>query len=465
MRKLIGIICLLAGHTAIKAQTIEKFSSRVITSELSNPWTIIYGPDDHLWITEGNSYKVSRIDPVNNTKTVIANLIEKRQAAPGGKKWPQNGLMGMALHPGLLNGYPYVYLSYISQISDCAPNFGGCIYKTTIVRYTYNKQVQQLTDPVIICDTIPASNDHNGGRMIIARDYLFYTVGDMGAGQFDNGGRTNHAQDVAYYEGKILRFNLSPDNDEDAYARWIPNDNPFNTGSTQSAVWSIGHRNPQGLAWWNGHLYSSEHGPYSDDEINIIERGKNYGHPVVIGYADGNYDGLAAGVSAHTTLPGQWHTTYPLITNEKANAQQIGAGNYRDPIKTLYPNTGNFLTTLFQKILHGDEEAQWPSEAPSSIAVYTHTAIPGWQNSLLVPTLKGGKLIRMQLNKQGDKIVSDTINYFKGKERYRAIAISPAGDKLYVAIDSSNITSGPSKNNPQQIRCSGCIIEFTYQGQ
>ncbi|RVU02493.1 hypothetical protein EOD41_00705 [Mucilaginibacter limnophilus] len=286
----------------------------------------------------------------------------------------------------------------------------------------------------------------------------------MGAGQFDNGGRPNHAQQVTSYEGKTLRFNIAPDNDKGLNA-WVPNDNPFNTQATQSAVWSTGHRNPQGLAYavtgGTGKIYSSEHGPYSDDELNIIEKGKNYGHPLVIGLLDNNYDGLAAGVSNDTILPGTWHTTYPLINSEAENAKMIG-DSFRQPLISLYPNSHTFLSNLFQKIKGGEKGSDWPSEAPSSIDVYTSSTIPGWKNSLLVTTLKGGKLIRLKLNQNGDKIISDTLNYFKGENRFRDLAISPDGGKIYLAVDSSGVTSGPSKENPQQISYRGCIIELTF---
>ncbi|MBW8683137.1 PQQ-dependent sugar dehydrogenase [Chitinophaga rhizophila] len=490
--KLMITLCLVSCYISTTAQIVqeptrEKFARRVIASGLSNPWTIIYGPDDYLWITEGNSYEVSRINPVDGKKTVLLNISQQRnyprydrmkREESGGKPWPPNGLMGMALHPQLLKGKPYVYVAYIHHFEGadkpgkgCADNDGGCMFKTRIVQYTYNSSQQKLEHPVIICDTIPGSNDHNGGRLLIApvdgKEYLFYAVGDMGAGQFSNAGRLNRVQQITSYEGKVLRFNILPDEDPGTYNRWIPNNNPFNTAQRQSAVWTTGHRNPQGLAYGVidgvGRIYSSEHGPYSDDEVNLIERGKNYGHPLVIGYADGNYDGLAAGVSDKTNLPGEWHTSYPFIASEKANARRIGAETYRDPLTTLYPNAASFLQALFQKIRSGGEDSEWPSEAPSSIAVYTHATIPGWRNSLLVPTLKGGKLIRLKLDEKGEKVVGDTINYFKGKERYRAIEIAPKGDRLFLSVDSTNITSGPSKENPQQISCSGCIIEFTWK--
>ena len=213
-------------------------------------------------------------------------------------------------------------------------------------------------------------------------------------------------------------------------------------------------------------IYSSEHGPFSDDEINIIEKGKNYGHPLIIGYPDDNYNGLAAGVSDHDSLPGKWHTSYPYIKSETENLKIIGAANYRAPLKTLYPNSNAFLTALFNEIKSGNNDAKWPSEAPSSIGIYTSDAIPGWKNSVLLPTLKnGGKLIRLKLSANGDKIISDTINYFKGDVRYRDLAISPDGKKIYLSTDSGAVSSGPSKENPQQVSYKGCILEFTYLGQ
>jgi hypothetical protein len=80
---------------------------------------------------------------------------------------------------------------------------------------------------------------------------------------------------------------------------WIPADNPFTNGGQPTAVYTLGHRNPQGLVWGNVNgtdiLYSSEHGPFSDDEINVIQVGRNYGWPQVAGYCDGNYNGMTIG--------------------------------------------------------------------------------------------------------------------------------------------------------------------------
>ena len=457
----------------------ESFAFRIVAKELTDPWEITYGPDNFLWVTESREYRVSRIDPVTGNKQVLLDLNGEKdftrydnlpQYLNGGKTWPEGGLMGMALHPQLLKGKPYVYLAYLFRFDHAEKNFGGCYFSTRIVRYTYHPDQQKLSDPVTLCDTIPGSNDHNGGRLLIApvngKDFLFYSLGDMGAGQFINGGRPNHAQQKDSYEGKILRFNTEPDADAGTYDKWIPNDNPFNTQG-QSAVWTCGHRNPEGLAYavvdGVGRIYSSEHGPVGDDEINVIEKGKNYGHPLVIGYADDNYNGLAAGVSNNRSLPGPWHTSYPLIGSETDNAKTIGA-DYRDPIKSLCSGSNEVLRSVFSKTQQWGW-ADWPAEAPSSIDVYTSDAIPGWKNSLLIPTLKGNKLIRLQLNAAGDKIVGDTINYFTGIGRLRDIAISPDGLKIYLSVDNTPGSSQPSRHFPGHGSYRGCILEFTYKGK
>jgi PQQ-dependent dehydrogenase (s-GDH family) len=495
MKKIINLISFLyfTMLSTTWAQTIsgpqhEKFEVRIVADKLSDPWEITYGPDAHLWVTEARGYRVNRINPANGTKHVLIDLTNERnfprydklpKEVSGGKPWPQGGLMGMALHPQLLTGKPYVYLSYIyyfagadSAGKGCAVNNGGCFFKTKLVRYEYDGTQQKLFNPITLCDTLPGGNDHNGGRLVIApvngKNYLFYTIGDLGAGQFDNGGRPNHAQNTQSYEGKILRFNIEPDKDANKLDQWVPNDNPFNA-ARQNAVWSYGHRNAQGLSHaviaGKGRLYSSEHGPYSDDEINIIERGANYGHPLIIGYADGNYNGLAASLSDKAFLPGTWHTTYPFIKSEQENAKLIGS-SYRNPIKTLYPNSTAFLTRFFNNVINKTEDDNgWPSEAPSSIEVYTSSAIPNWKNSILLPALKGSKLVRLKLNDAGDQITGDTINYFKGNVRYRDIALSPDGKDIYLAVDSNAISSGPSAKDPHSISYRGCIIVFSYKGQ
>jgi glucose/arabinose dehydrogenase len=347
------------------------------------------------------------------------------------------------------------------------PVDGGYHFLTKIVRFTYDAAVSGLTEPQTICDSIPGSNDHNGGRLLVARvgerEYLFYSVGDMGAGQFKNANRINYAQDPDRLEGKILRFNTEPDQHESGKNAWIPDDNPFNQ-QRQNAVWTLGHRNPQGLAALTiggvDKIYSSEHGPFSDDEVNKIEKGKNYGHPLIIGYADGNYNGLAAGVTSTDSLPGKWNTRYPLIANELHNARKITG--YADPLKSFYPTQNSRLRAVFEKMVEDDKQkVEWVSLAPSGICSYSSNAIPGWKNSLLIASLKEGKIVRLALDNTGSKVLKEE-EYFQSKARYRAITVSGKGDQIYVTTDNSTVTSGPTEKNKEQSSLHGVILEFSY---
>lgn len=484
-----AILLVLVRMNSLKAQELntpekEDFNIRIVANELTDPWELTYGPDDHLWVTESKNYRVLRVDIATGKKQVLLDLTKLREfprydqlpdEQDGGKPWPQGGLMGMALHPGLLKDKPYVYLSYIYRFAGAAskkdgaqPGYKGYHYTGRLVRYTYDPKNQRLNNPVVLCDSIPGSSDHNGGRLLIApvdgKRYLFYSIGDMGAGQFANGGRLNKAQNKDSYEGKILRFNTEADQDPNAYDKWVPNDNPFNEVK-QNAVWSLGHRNPQGLAYaavnGKGLLYACEHGPYGDDEINLITAGHNYGHPLIIGYNDGNYDGMAASVSDHQEIPGKWHTSYPLIATEAENAMKIGA-TYSNPEKSLFPIPHDRLLAMFDKIWKGEEQ-EWDAFGPSSVEVYTANGIPGWKHSLLMTTLKGSALLRVRLDSTGKVMNEPPYVYAKGKVRYRDLAISDDGKKIYLSTDNSSVSSGPSKEHPKEVSFKGCILELTYK--
>jgi hypothetical protein len=324
--------------------------------------------------------------------------------------------------------------------------------------------------------------------MIIKKDagvpYLYYAIGDLGAGQFANLARTNKAQDSVSYEGKILRFNLEDDGDADSYAKWIPNDNPFNNKipGKQSAIWATGIRNNQGFAYDSTRdiLYGSSHGPFSDDEINIIEKDKNYGHPRVIGYsADRNYDSAKAGPAG---------SSLPFIYNEaKFASDTIGSG-YRDPIYSFYAAPKGSVqnpTSVLWSIQHiyanidmdpsaatvpypQNLNGNWFSDGISGMDLYTGSMIPGWKNSLLIGNLKGGKVTRMKLNASGTGVLTaapyDTIGLFRSTNRFRDIALAPDGKTIFVVIDSSATTSGPTSGNPIISACGGCVQKYTFIG-
>jgi PQQ-dependent dehydrogenase (s-GDH family) len=400
----------------------ETFTMRTIIANQRMPHDLVYGPDGNIWYTERFAGTVSFVNPITSAKRVVLSLGAAMVRVGG-----QDGLMGLALHPQFLLGSPYVYISYTYQSTS------NTVRKTRIQRYTYDFLTQTLGSPVTILENIPGSNDHNSARIAIGPDLkLYYSVGDMGAGQFDNISRINNAQNLNIYEGKILRLNT----EADGSGSWIPADNPYG-----NAVYSFGHRNPQGLVWGNVNgtdiLYSDEHGPFSDDEINIIERGRNFGWPNVIGWCDGNYNGRTTG--GYT------------IVNELSNCTSLNA---KEPLRSLFPVSNP---------PSGGDNMTWPSVGPSGNDFYGNTTIPGWQNSLLVANLKRGTVSRYKLSSDGSSIISDTIHYFRGLGRFRDVVVSPDGLKIYVACDSSGSTSGPTGGVTATPANPGSILEFTYQ--
>lgn len=445
---------------------------------LLDPWDITYGPDNMLWVTESKGYRLYRINPSTGARTMVLNINQNStffssttdqafnvQYNPTSRK-PQGGFAGLAIHPKFLDPTDpknFVYVSYVhTYVGGSNPT--GIFYRNRIVRFTYNTSTGLLESPESICDTLPGSSDHNSQRMIIApvagKDYLFYAAGDMGAGQFDNKDRAMHAQDPGAYEGKILRYNLEPDPAiTDAYAKWVPTDNPY--GST-NAVWVIGMRNNQGFAYDNetGILYGTSHGPYSDDELNIIEKGKNYGHPIVIGYvADGNYDGASAGTNNTTS-------SCPLITSEAANAATIGL-SYKDPLFSAYARPKSEIQAIWATN-SPPGNGSWPSEGWSGLDIYKKTLIPGWKNSLIAASLKWGRLVRFKLGSGGNSIMpigtKDTASYFNSRNRFRDLAFDPNGRDIYVIMDASTTTSGPSAAYPVVPSCLGCVQKYTFIG-
>jgi aldose sugar dehydrogenase len=426
------------------------------------PWEITYGPDDSLWITETRGYVISKVSARFGGKRTLINLNSyKLYTTP--PKLPQGGLMGLALHPQLLSGSPYIYVAMVYAFlpntgtpnnANCSGTTGnnGCYYYTKIMRFTYNPVTHQVTgSPDIIIDNLMGSNDHNSGRLTIdtATKKLFYTIGDMGAGQFNNQARPNNAQTISIYEGKILRLNLEPDDLQSGGDEWIPDDNPFPIAGAvtdKTPVYSYGHRNAQGIVWGeiNGvrRLYSSEHGDISDDEVNVIQSGKNYGWPRVAGLCDNNYTTADGGTNTkNDRLANQ------LVTNEVAAFCNVTADNV-PAMFSFFNWTGAQIQATTAANIY-----TWPTIAPSSIdfyGTYSNT-IPGWSNSLLVTSLKYG-LFRLKLNMatNGDRIdsastpsLADTVPYFHGN-RIRDIAINPHGDTLYIVIDNNGATSGPT---------------------
>ena len=318
----------------------------VLIDGLSQPWELVWGPDNHIWMTERDG-RISRLDPATGNVTVIAEIQDVVSRNEG-------GLLGMALHPDF-STTPEVFVAYNY-------NKGGD-YIEKIVKLRYNGT--SLVNPVILLDNIDASSIHNGCRLLISADKkLFISTGDAS--------NQPHSQDMKSVNGKVLRLNLDGS---------IPSDNPF----PGSAIWSFGHRNAQGLVFANGMLYSSEHGASSNDEFNIIQKGKNYGWPEVEGFCDEN--------------------------DEKSFCNQNGV---IEPLK-----------------------AWTPTLAVCGIDYYSNDLIPQWKNSVLMTSLKDNTLYQLKLSASGDKVEDVTEILRETYGRLRDVCVAPDG-KVYVATGNGS---------------------------
>lgn len=220
----------------------------VLAENLSIPWDIVFLSKTDMLVAERTGVLTYRTGQGVQASIDVPDVLHTN----GG----EGGLLGMVAHPNFTeNNYLYLYLtSSQSEAVNASTN--------SVIRYTYTDGV--LTNKKVIVDGIPGSLYHNGGRIAFGPDgYLYITTGDARVPE--------SAQDTNSLAGKILRVT-----DEGA----IPESNPFGT-----AVYSYGHRNPQGLAWDDeGNLWSTEHGRTNAtetgmDELNLIVAGSNYGWP------------------------------------------------------------------------------------------------------------------------------------------------------------------------------------------
>jgi glucose/arabinose dehydrogenase len=319
---------------------------RVLKNNLNFPWEILWGKDDFIWMTERGG-KISKVNPKTGDIVFSTSITDVVSNGEG-------GLLGMVQHPEFLNnGNFYVVYNY---------NSGGN-YLEKIVQMQFSNNSLSVVKNIIT--NIPASGIHNGSRLWILGDKLFATTGDAAVPSL--------SQTSSSLAGKVLRFNLDGT---------IPTDNPTST----SPVWSLGHRNPQGLVVNNNIIYASEHGDNIEDEVNIIERNRNYGWPNVKGPCD------------------------------NAGETPFCTGSNKEPL--------------------------W-SSGSSTIAVcgldyYNNSRIPAWQNSLLMATLKDATLRVLKLSSDGLSITGQQTLFKNRYGRIRDICISPAGRVYLCTGNGSN---------------------------
>lgn len=341
-----------------KAQTPEKvdFTVEMIVDNLSIPWGMVFLPDGSILISEKSGELIKFKD---GKKISIGNVPEVYNRGQG-------GLLDLELHPDYENN-GWIYISYASPDGE---EKGG---NTAIMRAKLEDD--KLVNNELLYKASPntTKGQHFGSRIEFDKEgFLYFSAGERGE-------RDINPQDITRDNGKIYRLH-----DDGS----IPNDNPFvNNDSAKKAIYSYGHRNPQGLVIHpeTGVIWDHEHGPRGGDEINILKKGKNYG--------------------------------WPLITH---------GINY----------SGTPITD--KKEMEGMEQAihYWvPSIAPSGVTFVTSDKYPDWKGDLLVGSLKFQYLELLKMD--GEK-VTNRIKLLEGLGRVRNVRQAPDG-YIYVAIEEKGI--------------------------
>jgi PQQ-dependent dehydrogenase (s-GDH family) len=430
----------------------DGFTVSVLASNFSAPHNVLYGPDGALWITERTGKSISRIDPDSGEK--LGNITVPNVHQSGG----QDGLMGMAFDPDFNNTH-HIYLAYTYD-ADPGEELDR---KTKITRFTYGNG--SIGEPIDLISGLSGSVDHNSGRMVFGPDgMLYYTIGDQGKNQFDlycmpiqaqvlPTAEQVASQNWTAYEGKVLRMN--PDGT-------IPEDNPEIDG-VRSHIFTYGHRNAQGIdVGPDGSLYNVEHGDKSDDEFNRLEPGGNYGWPNVAGYNDGLAYEFANWSGAEDCAQLEFNNIPPYPPSVPVmNESDFDAADFVPPVHTFYTveDSYNFSNPADCGYVC------WPTVAPSSLRLYDSDAIPDWNGTFLMTTLKAGKIFHLVPAENGTALASDPVELFRSEDRYRDVAFSPDGSTIYVITDSSGpvqaIEGGPIA---EALRNPGSLLEFRYVG-
>jgi len=354
--------------TRLAADVLADVQLKQVVSGLSIPWGMAFVSDNELLVTE----KKGSLKIVDLSVSPVKILPVK--GLPDILEVGQGGLLDIKVAPSYdinLN-LPIVYFTFVGQNS--------VLKQKNIPTLKLAKAVLKGDSLIDVKVIFEANNPQKGGRHFGSRiafdgqGHVFVSMGDRG--------QRENAQDLSKHSGSILRLNLDGS---------IPNDNPFvNDKAVMPEIWSYGHRNPQGLAFdpLKQKLWSIEHGPRGGDEINVIEKGRNYGWPVI-----------------------SYGREY--ISNRK-----VGESTFKEGMQQpVYYFT--------------------PSIAPSSLLVYSGKKIQDWKGVLLSGALKLQHLNLVVVG-QDDEFISEK-RFFEGEYgRLRNVVENLSGD-IYIATDNGDI--------------------------
>lgn len=243
---------IISGKTnGIFIENYKDLKLELITDELEIPWGMDFLDNGDIIVTEKNGL-IFRID--KNDKLI------KIEGGPKSTETGQGGLLDVQLHPNFIENR-WIYFSYNKKKNNK--------FTTAVSRFEFHND--NLKNEKLIFEALPYSNKrlHFGSRLEFDKEgYLYITVGDRGS-------RDINPQDLSRHAGKVHRIYDNGD---------IPKDNPFyDKKNAIKSIFSYGHRNPQGMILnpFTNEIWTHEHGPRGGDEINIINKGLNYGWPVI----------------------------------------------------------------------------------------------------------------------------------------------------------------------------------------